>query len=993
MRYLVTFLFALLSLALAAQQARIDSLKNLLKSSTDTSLVNVLLALSNEYSYNDPEKAREYLSNAYQQSQKIKYSKGEVNAVYQIGAILMSSHDRDSARYYFEIGLKKSQDQNDAYLTALGFYHLSRYYEIKNDFTSAREKLKESLTLFENLGLKKNMANCYTSFGRICQETGNYPEALRYYFQSMRIKEELNDQRGISVLHTNIGNVYLNTSKFDEAADHFKKALAIDKINNDQEGIFVNGLNLGVSYQKKGLYEDALKNYEDALAIAKKLGYKEDEALLLGNIGSTLRQQRKPEKGLSYLFEALELENKFGFNDAHTLNDIAETYLELKQPADAKKYAELAAESSTKKEDLNQSRYALLNLARSFEMLGDFKNAYESLIKSHAVKDSMFTIEKAKQMDELGVQYETEKKAQTIQLLTQQNEAANFRRNAYLAAGIFLTVILLLLFNYQRIKSKKNRQLFEKTQEVEKMKSSFFSNISHEFRTPLTLILGPIEMLKSEINDPRVNSQLKLMEANANRLLALINQILDLSKLEAGKLKLDVSRQDIVTLVRGVTMTFHSLAEWKKIDLEMNVEPERLELDFDKEKMETILINLLSNAFKFTADGGKISVLMNTYKDKKQEEHCRIIVRDTGKGIAEKDLPHIFDRFYQSANAKDIAYEGSGIGLSLSKELVELHKGTIEVQSKETSGTDMTISLPVLKDAIPAPAGQLISKPQLVLANGNGKKQESGFDTILAIPFDNEEAIGSAPLLLVVEDNESVMSYLEDILRKNYQLLKAKDGEEGIALAMECIPDLIISDVMMPGKNGYELCGTLKKDEKTSHIPIILLTAKASLDDKMQGLHTKADEYLVKPFIPKELLIRAQNLVESRRQLREKYNRELVLKPGDVALSSIDETFLKKVMKVVEDNMMDEQFSIEKLGREVGMSRSQIHRKLHALTNQSATQFIRGFRLKRALDMIRQNAGSISEIGYWVGFSSPAYFSKVFLEEYGFTPTEAKTRS
>ncbi len=767
-------------------------------------------------------------------------------------------------------------------------------------------------------------------------------------------------------------------------------------MNNDREGIFINLLNIGVAHQKKGSYEKALEKFYVALDQAKALGYEEDVALLLGNIGSTLRQQGKPDESLRSLLEAHKIQTENNFDDAHTLNDIAETYLELQKPAEAKKYAQMAIESSKKSESLRQHRYGLLNLSLAYEKLGDFQNAYDALTQSEHLKDSMFNMDKAKQMDELQIQYESEKKEQTIQLLTQQKAAANFRRNAYLAGGVFIALLLLLLYNHQRVRSRKNRQMFEKGQEVEKMKSSFFSNISHEFRTPLTLILGPIEMIKAETKDPKINNQLNVMQGNANRLLTLINQILDLSKLESGKLVLELSRRDMVSVVKGVTMAFHSMAESRQIQLAMDIEPDHLELNFDIEKIETVLINLLSNAFKFTPDKGRIEVKMNSFTDKKQEGFCRIIVHDTGQGIPESDIPHVFDRFYQSVNARDVPYEGSGIGLALSRELVELHKGEIKVESRVGEGTDIIIILPIGKEAkgIPIAMGRQGKRQE-----AKGKRQEATKITRQPIQQDLEETYApteepiqneEAPILLLVEDNESVMNYLKDILRSSYRLLEAKDGAAGIEIARETIPDLVISDVMMPKKNGYEVCEVLKKDENTSHIPIILLTAKSALEDKMHGLQTKADDYLTKPFVPRELLVRAENLIESRRQLREKFNRELVLKPGDVALSSIDETFLKKVMQVVEENMVDEQFTIDQLGRKVGMSRSQIHRKLHALTNQSATQFIRSFRLKRAMDMIRQNAGNISEIGYWVGFSSPSYFSKLFLEQYGMTPTQAK---
>ena len=985
MRYLITVILLCCSLSSAAQNKRIDSLKRLLSSSKDTSRVNILLQLSGEFNYSDLIAAREHARQAIRLSRELNFESGQIKGLYQLGSSMMEAGNRDTSLMYFEMGMEMSRKTKDKFLLAQGSYHLSRAHERRDEFTKAKEYLQEALKLYEELGLEKNVANCYTSFGRIAQEMGNYSEAMGCYFKSLPIKEKLNDQRGVAILHTNIGNVYLNTSKYDEAADQFSKAFAIDSSSNDQEGIFIDLINLGVAHQKKGRYEEALTKYQQALDLAKKLGYEEDEGLLLGNMGSTKRQQGKPEEGLRYLLQALELKNKFGANNAHTLNDISVCYMDLGKPAESKKYAEMAIESSKKASSLNQYRYGLQNLARSYEKLGDYKNAYESLTEYGKVKDSIFSIDKEKQMDQLQVQYESEKKEQTINLLTQQKAAANFRRNAYLAAGIFLALLLFLLYNHQRVRSRKNRQMFEKGQEVEKMKSSFFSNISHEFRTPLTLILGPIEMIKAETKDPKINNQLNVMQGNANRLMSLINQILDLSKLESGKLVLELSRRDMVSVVKGVTMAFHSMAESRQIQLAMDIEPDHLELNLDIEKIETVLINLLSNAFKFTPDKGRIVVKMNSFTDKKQESFCRIIVRDTGQGIPESDIPHVFDRFYQSVNARDVPYEGSGIGLALSRELVELHKGEIKVESRVGEGTDMIIILPIEQEAkgIPIAIGRqeatkITPQPvQQALQETYSSAEE---------PIQNEEA----PILLLVEDNESVMNYLKDILRSSYRLLEAKDGAAGIEIARETIPDLVISDVMMPIKNGYEVCEVLKKDENTSHIPIILLTAKSSQEDKMHGLQTKADDYLTKPFVPRELLVRAGNLIDSRRQLREKFNRELVLKPGDIALSSIDETFLKKVMQVVEENMVDEQFTIDQLGRKVGMSRSQIHRKLHALTNQSATQFIRSFRLKRAMDMIRQNAGNISEIGYWVGFSSPSYFSKLFLEQYGMTPTQAK---
>ncbi|HET8753833.1 MAG TPA: ATP-binding protein [Salinimicrobium sp.] len=522
--------------------------------------------------------------------------------------------------------------------------------------------------------------------------------------------------------------------------------------------------------------------------------------------------------------------------------------------------------------------------------------------------------------------------------------------------------------------------MFQKEQEVAVMKSNFFSNISHEFRTPLTLILGPIQLLKEKVNDTKLKYHLDTMQRSANRLLSLINQLLDLSKLESGKLELNKKEINMASFIKGITMTFESLVETKSIQLSAISSAATVLVNIDPEKLETIMINLLTNSFNYTPENGKISVSVDTIEGKNGQKVCQISVEDNGSGIPQEEIKNVFNKYYQSTAPDDGESKGYGIGLALTKELVELHEGSIKLFSEPGKGTEVVLKFPA----------------------GNGNKTMQINDRKKALLDENpvsrnigpledlQDSSKERPIILLIEDNRDVMFYLEDIVGEKYQILKANNGAIGIEMALEHIPDLIISDVMMPIKDGFEVCETLKLDEKTSHVPIILLTAKASLDDKIKGLNIKADEYLTKPFVPKELLIRIKNLIRSRRELRERYNKELILRPDDVYVSSIDEKFLKKVKQVVEEYLGDETFNMEKLGEGVGMSRSQIHRKLHALTDQSATQFIRSYRLNRAIDLVRQNAASISEIAYTVGFGDPSYFSKCFHEEFGMTPREAQ---
>ena len=984
MSYSLTLI--LLSVFLFAGQGVQES--NFIKFKTESSdsvSVKTLFDLSRQYTFSNPQKAIKYAQKTLLIAKR-KGDKGEeIKSAYQLGEINVKLGDLDKAKPYLDNGLKISHKINNRSLVARGLFDLSRYYEGEYDFTNALDYLDQSFSIYEQLDKNKDMANCYDSYGRIYEKLGSYEKALDYYFKSLKINENSNNKREISAVKRNIGLVYLKNFKFKDALKFFSQALQINQSGHYQKSIVMTTMDIGVVDQKMGDFNIALIKYKKALSLANQIGDKIDKAILLGNIGSTLMEQGKFRDGLPYLFSSLKVRNKINYDKAHTLNDISTTYLSLHDYGEAIKYARMAVKVSQKASDLNQLFYAYFNLEKTYGKQGNFKRAYAALNKYNVVRDSLYNLQKAKQMQKLQVIYKTEQKEQKIKLLTIQQQRASFRRNAYLISAVLVISFLILLYSSQRLKSRKNAQLLEKEHEVALMKSNFFDNVSHEFRTPLTLILGPLQLLQARIRNPKMKKQLGIMKRNVDRLLSLINQLLDLSKLESGKITLNRSRFDIVQVVKGVTMTFQSLAELKEIELLLESEPEQLDVHCDQEKVETILTNLLTNAFHFTPDKGQIKVTVNASAGQQNEE-CRITVSDSGAGIPEKDISTIFERFHQSTNARDGQYEGTGIGLALTKELVELHKGSISVFSEEGQGTKFIVILPVGEEYLSETAvSEKTQEKEAVLPNPIPDRRNE----LEKLTNPTKE---NAPLLLLIEDNEDVMNYLKDILAETYRLEDERDGEAGITTAVETIPDLIISDVMMPKKNGYEVCDALKRDEKTSHIPIILLTARASLDDKMHGLKTRADEYLTKPFVPKELLVRIHNLIKSRRQLMEKYKRKFIIKPEEISVGSIDEEFLLCVGKVVEQHLGDEHLSVEQLGREVGMSRSQIHRKLVALTDQSATEFIRSFRLHRAKEMISQNAGSISEISYAVGFSSPSYFSKCFRQEFGMTPSEAKNQ-
>jgi DNA-binding response OmpR family regulator/anti-sigma regulatory factor (Ser/Thr protein kinase) len=461
----------------------------------------------------------------------------------------------------------------------------------------------------------------------------------------------------------------------------------------------------------------------------------------------------------------------------------------------------------------------------------------------------------------------------------------------------------------------------------------------------------------------------------------LVNQLLDLSRVTTGNLKLQTCAENIVPFLKGLTLSFASLAEKKKIKLEFISKRKILKVYVDRDKVEKIVTNILSNAFKFTEEGGRINVSIQSTDGK-----AEIKVSDTGIGIPKEKLNKIFDRFYQVGDTHKRRGEGAGIGLALTKELVELHKGEIKVESEEGKGTTFIVSLPLGRDHL---LPEEISK-------GKVEKEKEPITFVTEIEeHKKEEEIDidlitetEKPLLLIVEDNLDVRTYIKGHLEESYRISEAVDGRDGMDKAFEYVPDLIVSDVMMPEMDGFELCNKLKKDERTSHIPLILLTAKADIKDKIEGLETGADDYIMKPFDAKELQVRIKNLIEQRKKLRERFSIEATIPIKKGKYSQIDGQFLKKVMGVIEKHISESEFSLDDFSKEIGMSRLQLHRKIRALTNHSPHNFIRFVRLKHAAELLSKGAGSISEIAYDFGFSNPSHFTRVFKEQFGKSPSD-----
>ncbi len=589
---------------------------------------------------------------------------------------------------------------------------------------------------------------------------------------------------------------------------------------------------------------------------------------------------------------------------------------------------------------------------------------------------------------------------------------------AYLIYSLLIISIIYFTWKAQikRIKNKHEYEMsrFEaqKLHDVDELKSRFFTNISHEFRTPLTLILGPAKQIFEKVKDEKIKSELGLIHRNARKLLELVNQLLDISKLESGNMKLQTNPQNIVSLLKTLVLSFTSYAERKRITLKFNPVENEIIVYLDKDKIEKIITNILSNAFKFTAVGGRIEVAVIRHpepvlpsgrlvsgspsesKKLKQvqldnQEFVEILISDTGIGISKEKMSKIFDRFYQVDGSHTREQEGTGIGLSLTKELVELHKGKIEVESEEGKGTTVSVKIRLGKEHLKP---EEISEADKEQEYGKEKEREDYYEETenkaeqkVGIEFFGKEEL---PLLLIVEDNSDVRNYIKDNLKTDYRVLEAADGEDGYNKSIEQMPDLIVSDVMMPKMDGFKLCEKLKTDERTSHIPVILLTAKAAKEDKLTGYETGADEYLMKPFEPDELRARIKNLIEQRKRLHQHFQKEGLIELNEVKITSADKKFLQQAFSIISQNISNESFGVEVFAENLSVSKSLLHKKIVSLTGEPPVEIIRRIRLNKAASMIENKFGNLSEIALEVGFSNPAYFSECFKKQFGVPPSQ-----
>lgn len=978
----------------AQDQQKMDSLLRILPGLEDEKKTGIYTFLAMSYSGKNPILSRAYADSAIQLAEVLELPQVKSTGLTYLGYYYFDIGELDSARIAVEEGLRIDREINHTKGIANQYSVLSHIYSRQGNYQKALEIYQEALQLEREIDNTSGISSKLHNIGIVYQTLDMYPEAVAYFLQALEVNEANGFDNKVILNLKSIGWVYMLRGDYEQALPYLHKALSTATAQHDQVNMATIYDNLGLLMFNTGKTDSARFYYENGLRIVRESGNNSLKSTLLANLSDVYREEGNLDGARSLLLESVALQQQLGdtYNLSIGYQKLAELELEKGNLSGALGYAQKAEQLAEEHQTRKPLQEAKGILAQIYQKNGNYQQALRLLREQMQIKDTLHKEEREKRFEELEIRYQAEKKEREIERLSQDKllqearlSRANLLRNFSVGSLLLLSVVGFLFLRQRRIRQQaRERELAHqleieqlqasRLQEVDQMKSRFFANIAHEFRTPLTLISGPLSQLSEEVANPEKRQQFGMIMRNADRLLSLINQIMDLSRLESGLIKINEEPTELVGFVRGLTFSFQSLADQKNIRLQFDADVDKVQLLADRDKLEKVVSNLLSNAFKFTPQHGLITVKLSVDKEKGL---FRLAVKDSGSGIAPEQLEKIFDRFYQADNARLQQEVGSGIGLSLSKELVELMGGTITADSLSGKGSTFSFTLPF----VPADG-----KVPSVAAVAPQESDTADLSEQWEAPAEHEE---HTDLVLIIEDNPDVRRYIRQSIAPHYRVLEAENGRKGVEIARQEVPDLIISDVMMPQMDGYEACRLIKEDEKTSHVPVILLTAKAGIEHKLEGLETGADDYLAKPFHTKELLTRTRNLIRLRQRLKQKYLSQVLegeaTKPRDK-----EDAFLKKIRVVVEAHLDEETFSIEDLSRELGMSRTQVYRKLKALTAKSASQFMRSIRLRHGMKLLRETDYTVSEIAYRVGFNSVSYFTKCFGEEFGSKPTEVR---
>lgn len=882
---------------------------------------------------------------------------------------------------------ESDQEKLSTYIEITEKYDI-RGYNYKNGGI-ALEYSKKAIELARQINDQEAICQLLIIQCSIYQRRGKHDLSYQKNIEALELAIEIKNTYYQHRAYNYLGILHGTLGEMPKALENFEKALEIARVDNIQNNIANYLSNISMVYTRTNQPDKALTFQLEAAEILKTQPYRDDEAHNLINIGENYQQQNKHQKAIEYYLKSLALENYVIDlqNEVRVYSGLNECYQALKQYNQAIRYGKKSIEIGKELNDpkwLSES-YKALSLA--YEKANNYPEALKNHQKYKVISDQVFNEKQTNKFKELDAKYQTAQKEEQLVIQKLELSQKTNQRNIFILAAIIALGLGWYFWRQAQLLQMNKRTIEQQADELQQLydsKNRFFANIAHELRTPLTLIAGPVEAISKREDIPVVaQKSLNIVNRNVTYLKQLVNQILDLSKKEVNGLSLQVSVFNFSDLLKALIDDFQSFADFQKIVFQTpnNIE-KAIELTTDGEKLFIILKNLLSNAFKYTHSGG--AVMLNYVE---LEDALQISIQDTGKGIIEKDLVHIFKPYFQTSNENAAIEGGTGIGLAICKEYIEQLNGSIQVNSEVGKGSIFMIQFPKQLTHL---------EPSNVIELSFSQK--NSVQETINPPL---KAVDNAPSLLVVEDNLDICQHLEILLQEDYQITFANNGAEGLIELEKNTPDLILTDLMMPVMNGFELVEKVKAQDKWRQIPIITLTARSEMTDKLQALRIGVDDYLIKPFLAEELKLRIEHLLknsESRQVFQEEIiektaattpiidNNSTIKKPAPFSME--DEEWLKSLEAIVNKEVSNVNFNVTQLCLEMAVSSSQLYQKLKKFTGLTPKQYIDQIRYAKARKMLEMRVyGSIKRISYEVGFKDEKHFSRNFKKRFGIYPS------
>ena len=863
---------------------------------------------------------------------------------------------------------------------------LGKRYRETAKFNEAVVCHRQALGLAEQLGDTVEIIQICNQIGTNFRRMGIMDEASTYHYKALALCEQYHDKSSYVALKNRvvslngIGNVQLSMENYNAAILAFRQALSGEQQLESDLGQAINYANIGAIFEKQGMIDSAWIYYRRSMQHNQAAGSNLGISLCHTYFGNLLEKDRQWDNAIREYRSAYDLMEK-SQDRWHWIESciaLARVNMGKGDMASAQKYLTRASRTAQEMQSREHLREVYWLNYLYYEKLGNCPKAFENYKLSREYADSVSNIENTVHLQNVRVNFEKEKSSRELALIQANYRMEQRTKNIILFAGISILLLTIIVIGFLlyvvRIKSRTQKIM----RHMETVRSKFFTNITHEFRTPLTVILGLANQLSEKTGtDQESSASLQTIIRQGDHLLSLVNQLLNISKVRSSIEEPNWRTGDIVAFIRMIVENFQVFAQQKHLNLIFVPQQTFLQADFVPEYFQKVMHNLLSNALKYTPKGGHIYITAT------QENNNLVIqIADSGKGIDKQDLPHIFETFYQGSNScMDM---GTGVGLSLAKQMVETMGGQIAVKSAVGKGTVFFVTLPLKhgtsqwEEWIP---GESDKQPVSSVPTPNPASPET-------------EPSGTDPVtILLVEDNQDVAFYIGGLLKDRYRLLYARDGKEGLEKAAEYMPDLILTDLMMPGMDGFELCREIRSSIVLNHIPIIIITAKSEDVDKVQGLEAGADAYLLKPFNTDELHVRIVKLLEQRRVLREKYSQALRNNCTEsVKLLPADQAFIDRLTDIIYSQISDSALNSDKIAEKMCMSKSQLNRKVRVITDSNTNTYIIYVRMEKAKRMLSSNDLPIGDIAMQCGFEDAGYFGRVFKQTFGMTPSQYRKK-